>query len=664
MIANYFGKNINLLALRHQFGISSRGATFETLTGIANDLKMGFRALSLETSEISKLKLPCILHWDFNHFVVLVKVNRTTLVINDPALGRRVISHELFSRYFTGVALELWPQTGFVKEEKNIRIKITELISNINGFKSALFKIFLISLFIESISLLIPVGTQLVMDHVLPAMDFGLLKLICIGLFILSFIQLFILIWRSWSVIILDTYTSVQWNDSLFNHLIRLPLVWFDKRKIGDIQSRFQSMDTLRLTLIHDITGGIINVIITVSALFMLIQYGGWLALVVIVFTSFYIMLRICTFPRYRQLSEESIIRHASTASFLTETLYGISTVRAQGLNQRRRDRWISLLLTSVNSSVNVSRFNLLFQMISHFIGTCDNIMILWLGIGIVMEREMTIGAFVAFGTFRVIYSERLLSLTDTLLNLKMQSLHNERVSDIALTSTEPEKEETDLFSSCGALSLSLNNISFRYDKISPYVINNISFDIERGESIAITGTSGCGKTTLLKIMAGLVQPESGQILVSGYDIHSAGINNYRKGIAFILQEDRLLAGSLRENITGFTKQVDEDFLLNCTRLSHIHDDIMKLPMGYDTFVGELGEGLSGGQRQRIFIARALYRRPGILFMDEATSHLDEANERLINDAISSLAITRVIIAHRPSTIASADRIICLNNAY
>lgn len=660
MIAGYYGKVTNLLALRQQFGISTRGATLETLTGIATGMKLGFRALSLEMEELEKVRLPCIIHWNFSHFVVLVKISRNHFILHDPACGKRIVTPEVFSGSFTGVALELWPEAGFVQEKKKILIQASELINNIRGFKSALTKIFLMSVVIETISLLFPVGTQLVMDHVIPALDTGLLKLICIGLFMLTLSQTFIVLWRSWSLIVIDTLTDVQWKDSLFHHLIRLPLVWFDKRKIGDIQSRFQSLDNLRLSFIHDITGCIMNLIMTAGALAMMTLYGGWLAFVVLGFTLFYVVLRLFTFPRYRQLSEESLIQHASADSFLTETLYGISTVRSQELTERRRQRWTGLVLSAANSSISLTKFNLLFQTISTLAGAFDNIMILWLGIDMVMTRDMTIGAFVAFGTFRVIFSDRLLSLTDIALNFKIQSLHNERVADIALSGTEPEGNSSRIFSTVGAMELSLSNVSFRYDNISPKILNNLSFTVNAGESVAVTGPSGCGKSTLMKIMAGLIRPDAGVILANGHDIHAVGVKNYRTGIACILQDDRLFAGSLRENITGFTDKVDEELLVQCSRLSHIHDDIMQLPMGYDTFVGELGEGLSGGQRQRVFIARALYRQPGILFMDEATSHLDEENEKLINRAISGLDMTRIIIAHRPSTIASADRVICL----
>lgn len=660
MIAGYYGKKTNLLTLRHQFGTSARGATLETLTGVASGMKLGFRALSLELDEAVMLKTPCIIHWDFNHFVVLVKVKGERFTIHDPARGKRNVSRAAFAQSFTGVALELWPLAGFVAEKRKTLIKPSALISNITGFRSALAKIFLLSIIIESVGMLLPVGTQLVMDHVVPATDAGLLLLICTVMFILTLSQTFFSLWRSWSLIIMDTLTDVQWKDSLFHHLIKLPLGWFDKRKIGDIQSRFQSLDNLRLTLIHDITGFIMNAIIALGSVTMMALYGGGITYVVIGFTLFYVGLRLTTFSRYRQLSEESLIQHASAASFLTETLHGISTIRAQELTERRRHRWIGLMMSAINSSVNVGKFDLLFRVFSAFVSACDNIAILYLGISMVMEKDMTLGAFVAFGAFRAIFSDRVLSLTDIALNIKMQSLHNERVSDIALAEKEPETSDSSAFRNAGAVELTLEDVCFQYDKESPRLLSNIRLKIGAGESVAITGSSGCGKSTLMRIMAGLIAPDSGVIMVAGYDIHAIGLHNYRKGISCILQDDRLFAGSLRENITGFAENVDEEHLKKCTLLSHIHDDIMKLPMGYDTFVGELGEGLSGGQRQRVFIARALYRRPSIIFMDEATSHLDEKNERLINAAISGLDITRVIIAHRPSTIASADRIINL----
>lgn len=661
MISSWHGRHTDILSLRSEFGISSRGATLSTISTIAAGNGLASRALSLELDELEELQLPCILHWDFSHFVVLVQVSADRCIIHDPALGRRSVTRKEISEHFTGVALELWPDTGFVPETTRRQLRLRELIRSIGGFRRALLKVFCFSLMTEFISLLLPVGTQLAMDHVIPAADLGLLKLICLALFGLIILQAALGLIRAWSMMITDTLTDIQWKDGLFRHLLRLPLPWFEKRRMGDIQSRFSSLDMLRSTFIHDINGSVVDSIMMLGALTLLCAYGGYLAAIVVGFTVLYVVLRLATFPRYRQLAEEQIIKSATAGSHFMETLYGIATLRAQGLAPQRRRNWLTLQVNAANASVNQQRFDMSFTAVSVFTGACDNVLILWLGISAIIGHEMTIGAFVAFSTFRELFASRALSLTDMLLRMRMLSLHNERISDIALTEPEPDVAEKELFIRGKALTLETHTLNFRYDSQSPAVFSNLNLYFKAGESVAIIGPSGCGKSTLMKVLCGLTKPESGKVLVDGRDIHAAGVNNYRRSVACILQEDRLFAGSLRENITAFTEEVDDDWLESCARLSHIHDDIMALPMGYETLTGELGEGLSGGQRQRIFIARALYRRPGILFMDEATSHLDEKNEALINQAIAGLDITRIIIAHRHSTIASAQRVINLS---
>ncbi|MCG8157325.1 peptidase domain-containing ABC transporter [Brenneria goodwinii] len=662
MVCGFYGKQIDLLSLRQDFGVSSRGTSLATLMQLAHNLSLSTRPLSLDIEHLTAIRKPCILHWDFNHFVVLVSAAADKVVIHDPAVGRCVIARKELSDHFTGVALELWPDTGFIPEVRKQRIKTGELIRNISGFKSALLKIFCLSLVIEFISLLMPVGTQLVMDHAVPAGDKGLLVLICMGLFVLVLLQAGISMFRSWTTLVMSTIIDIQWKDGLFRHLMKLPLSWFEKRKIGDIQSRFGSLDVLRATFTQNITGMVIDSIMATGALILLVLYGGVLVWVVVGFTFVFVLLRIATYSRYRQASEELLIKSARAGSCFTETLYGIATIRAQDLAEQRRYNWLNLVTDTANTSIGLSRFDMLFSIISTFIGACDNVFILWLGISFVMDQHMTIGAFVAFSSYRGIFSDRVLSLTGVFLQLRMLSLHNERITDIALTPPEPTMPEKSFFPSGNALSLEAQGLSFRYDKQSPFIFSGLDLTVAAGESVAVTGPSGAGKTTLMKLLGGLTEPTEGRVLVDGRDIHSIGVNNYRRAVACILQEDRLFAGSLRENITGFSREVDDEWLETCARLSHIHDDIMALPMGYETLTGELGEGLSGGQRQRIFIARALYRRPGILFMDEATSHLDERNEALINHAIAGLSITRVIIAHRQSTIRSADRIITLGD--
>ncbi|HAJ5587825.1 TPA: peptidase domain-containing ABC transporter [Escherichia coli] len=660
MICGHFNKNIDLIYLRRKFNLSARGATLAGINGIAEQLGMATRALSLELDELRVLKTPCILHWDFSHFVVLVSVKRNRYVLHDPARGIRYISREEMSRYFTGVALEVWPGSEFQSETLQTRISLRSLINSIYGIKRTLAKIFCLSVVIEAINLLMPVGTQLVMDHAIPAGDRGLLTLISAALMFFILLKAATSTLRAWSSLVMSTLINVQWQSGLFDHLLRLPLAFFERRKLGDIQSRFDSLDTLRATFTTSVIGFIMDSIMVVGVCVMMLLYGGYLTWIVLCFTTIYIFIRLVTYGNYRQISEECLVREARAASYFMETLYGIATVKIQGMVGIRGAHWLNMKIDAINSGIKLTRMDLLFGGINTFVTACDQIVILWLGAGLVIDNQMTIGMFVAFSSFRGQFSERVASLTSFLLQLRIMSLHNERIADIALHEKEEKKPEIEIVADMGPISLETNGLSYRYDSQSAPIFSALSLSVAPGESVAITGASGAGKTTLMKVLCGLFEPDSGRVLINGIDIRQIGINNYHRMIACVMQDDRLFSGSIRENICGFAEEMDEEWMVECARASHIHDVIMNMPMGYETLIGELGEGLSGGQKQRIFIARALYRKPGILFMDEATSALDSESEHFVNVAIKNMNITRVIIAHRETTLRTVDRVISI----
>ncbi|EJY4260779.1 peptidase domain-containing ABC transporter, partial [Escherichia coli] len=639
MICGHFGKNIDLIYLRRKFNLSARGATLAGINGIAEQLGMATRALSLELDELRVLKTPCILHWDFSHFVVLVSVKRNRYVLHDPARGIRYISREEMSRYFTGVALEVWPGSEFQSETLQTRISLRSLINSIYGIKRTLAKIFCLSVVIEAINLLMPVGTQLVMDHAIPAGDRGLLTLISAALMFFILLKAATSTLRAWSSLVMSTLINVQWQSGLFDHLLRLPLAFFERRKLGDIQSRFDSLDTLRATFTTSVIGFIMDSIMVVGVFVMMLLYGGYLTWIVLCFTTIYIFIRLVTYGNYRQISEECLVREARAASYFMETLYGIATVKIQGMVGIRRAHWLNMKIDAINSGIKLTRMDLLFGGINTFVTACDQIVILWLGADLVIDNQMTIGMFVAFSSFRGQFSERVASLTSFLLQLRIMSLHNERIADIALHEKEEKKPEIEIVAHMGPISLETNDLSYRYDSQSAPIFSALSLSVAPGESVAITGASGAGKTTLMKVLCGLFEPDSGRVLINGIDIRQIGINNYQRMIACVMQDDRLFSGSIRENICGFAEEMDEEWMVECARASHIHDVIMNMPMGYETLIGELGEGLSGGQKQRIFIARALYRKPGILFMDEATSALDSESEHFVNVAIKNMNI-------------------------
>lgn len=660
MILGYYKGDSDLFTLRCQYGVSSRGVNLQNLIDISKSLGFITRPLSLELDEVKQLKLPCILHWEFNHFVVLTKVTDKYFIIHDPAFGKKKLTKERFSNSFTGVALELWAEVKFEKQKSENKISFYETLKHISGIKDALIKIFSLSALIELIGLLMPIGTQLVMDHVILAKDQSLLLIICIGLFFFTFFNSAVSMFRAWISLKMSYYINFQWTASFFSHLLRLPLEFFEKRQVGDISSRFSSLSTIQKTLTSSIVSTIIDTIMTFCLIVMMILYGGWLFWVVLGFSILYLLLRIVTYWTYRQISEEQIIKGAKAQSHFMETLYGIATLKSLGITQKREEQWMSLNADSFNTGIKITKLDMLFGGIHTFISTLEQISILWIGASLVIDNTMTLGMFVAFNSYRGSFSSRVGNLINIFFSLKILSLHRERIADIALNEVEEEKSLHSTLKNMNGGKFSIEGLSYQYDRFSKKIFSSLNLEIESGESVAIVAPSGFGKTTLLKLMAGFLKPTSGKIYFNQIDINQIGLNSYRKYIACVLQDDKFFSGSILENIVSFESDYDLEFAIECAKIANIHDEIMAMPMNYETLLGELGNSLSGGQKQRLFIARALYKKPRVLFMDEATSHLDENNEKLINEAISKLNMTRIIIAHRQSTIMSADRVIDL----
>lgn len=660
MICGFYGKDIDLFNFRNRYGSTSQGATLNVLAAIAQKAGLKTRALSLDIAEIKELRLPCILHWSLNHFVVLVAIKGKRFIIHDPALGRRVVHLQELSENFSGIALEAWPDSDFRQEKQRSRLKLLDLMHNMVGLKSALIKIFMLSVVIETVNLLLPMGTQIVTDHVITAHDENLLLVICVGLMFFTIFKTWVSMIRAWVSLKLNTLTDVQWKTSFFDHLMSLPLAFFEKRQLGDIQSRFASLDIIRATFTNSIVTGMIDSIMTIGLLIMLSLYGGWLVWVVLGFTVCYAIMRALTYKFYRTVSEELIVKRARSGSHFMESLYGIATIKSLNLKNRRSQHWLNTNIDVSNAGLKQTRFDMLFGGINTFINSAEQVVILWLGAQMVMDNTMTIGMFMAFNAYRGQFTQRAASLIDLTMQLKMLSLHNERISEIVYSEPEVDSPLRNVFEENVGVSLEVRDLAYQYDLLSKPVFSNVNISVAAGESVALVGVSGIGKTTLLKVMSGLLTPERGEIFIGGFDINKIGINNFRSNIACVLQEDRLFSGSITDNISGFDDEVDEALVIECAMQCNIHEEILRMPMGYETIIGELGAGISGGQKQRLLIARALYQKPRILFMDEATSHLDINNEKIINAAIESLNITRIIIAHRPSTIACADRIIDL----
>ncbi|WP_159991645.1 peptidase domain-containing ABC transporter [Pelistega ratti] len=664
MVRGFYGDNLSLSDLKRQYGFSlSRGMNLKNLIDIAQQLNFMTRAVSLNLEELYQLKLPCILHWDFNHFVVLVKASKNTFTIHDPAFGKRKITKNELSMHFTGIALEIWANIQFNKNSiKSDKINLYELFKNIVGLKSSLLKIFALSLLIELIGLLMPMGMQLVTDHIMHAKDKPLLLVVCLGLFFFMFFRSSVSMLRAWISLKMNYLIDFQWTASFFSHLLKLPLDFFEKRRVGDIQSRFASLRTIQKTLTGSVVSFIINTIMVISLFTMMLIYGGWLTWIIFGFSFLYLLLRAFTYFTYRRLNEEQIIKQAKVSSHFMESLYGITTLKL-GLNKKREEYWMSLNADTFNTSIRIAKFDMMFSGIYTFIETFEQILVLGLGALLVIENQMTLGMFIAFNAYRGSFSGRIESLINIIFSLKMLSLHLDRISDIALQDTEKDNLRYIVDNNEGRQlgKIEVRNLCFQYDQLGKELFSNLNLTIDSGESVAIVAPSGYGKTTLLKLMAGLLIPNKGGVYFNEKDIiHQIGVNNYRQYIAYVLQNDKFFSGTILENITGFEDEYDMNWVIECARIANIHDEIMLMPMQYETILSELGGNLSGGQQQRLFIARAIYKKPQVIFMDEATSHLDRENEKIINKAIKNLSITRIIIAHRESTLQSVDRIIHL----
>jgi ATP-binding cassette subfamily B protein RaxB len=445
----------------------------------------------------------------------------------------------------------------------------------------------------------------------------------------------------------------------LFTHLTRLPVTYFEKRHLGDVVSRFGSVGAIQSTLTSLFVESLLDGLMALFALGMMLMYSPTLSALIIGAVALYALLRWSFYQPLKEASQERLVLAAKEQSHFLETLRAISPLKLFGREVERRARWQNLRQDVINRDVETQKIGILFKVVNSAIFTSQGLALFYFGADAVMRNVMTVGMLMAFTSYAGTFSGRVFNLVDLLVNLKMLSLHADRLADIVLEPVEAEPEqESDLNRLSG--DITLRNIKFRYSDGEPYVLNGIDLHIPAGQSIALTGPSGCGKSTLCKIILGLLQPEEGDVLIDGIPIAQLGLRAYRQLVGTVMQDDVLLAGSLHENIAFFDPKADPASIEECARLAAIHEEIVAMPMGYQTLVGDMGSSLSGGQRQRVLLARALYKKPRILALDEATSHLDIHNEKKVNGALARMRLTRIMVAHRPETIEAAERVIAL----
>jgi ATP-binding cassette subfamily B protein RaxB len=659
MVANFHGHDVDLAALRRRFSTSLKGASLARLMVMAGQLGFTCRPLKLDMGDLTQLKTPCVLHWDLNHFVVLRSAGRRGIVIHDPARGIRRLTLKEASAHFTGIALELSPAVDFSPVHERQAVSLRGLTGRVHGLISALTQILLLALALEVFGLAAPFYLQWVMDQVLVSADHDLLAMLGLGFMGVAIFSAAITAARSWAVTWLGATLNVQWSSNLFGHLMRLPMDWFEKRHVGDVVSRFSSIQSIQRTLTTQFVGSLLDGVMSLATLFVMTLYSaGLTALVVGLFAS-YGLIRWAFFGPLRRANEEQITRTARQQSELLESIRGALPIKLGNKQSERLSRYANATVSTANREVQIQRLGIAFTLSNQLVFGIGRVGMIWIAATLALRNEFSAGMLIAFIAYADQFISRASALIDKWVDFSMLKLHAERVADIALTA--PEKvADTAWAGPIPEASIELCDVSFRYAEDEPWILRNCSLRIEAGESVAIVGPSGCGKSTLAKIVLGLLEPTKGEVRFGGIDIRTLGLDEYRGWSGAVMQDDQLFAGSIADNISFFDPDASSARIEEAARQAAVHEDIISMQMGYQSLVGDMGSSLSGGQKQRVILARALYRQPRLLILDEATSHLDPARERAVNASVKALGVTRLLVAHRAETVACADRAVLL----
>ncbi|QJE01013.1 peptidase domain-containing ABC transporter [Massilia forsythiae] len=657
------GVGVDLATLRRLYPMSSRGLTMREVRDIATHMGMTGRAVSCEIEELAQLRTPAILHWGFQHFVVLVKAGRSRLVVHDPAVGRITPTAKELSQQFTGAALELRASPEFKRRSAPSELATASWFRFGRDTWSPLLQILLLSVLLQIYMVATPFFIQLAVDEAALKGDAQLLSVLAWGFGLFCAFNACASLLRGVLVARLTSALGWDMTTRLFRHMVRLPLPWFQRRRLADVLSRFDAIGPVRDLVSGTLVSAVVDGILAIVTLAMMAFVSLPLSLVTLGGLLLYALTRLAALPLNMKFGGAAMMARIAENGKRIETVRAIQTLKVMGAENERELHWSQKLADSLRQDQRLTLANLSFSTIQSLLDGLLRIVLTWMGVRAIIDGQMTIGVLYAFLSYQTQFSAKAALLVDQYIKWRTTSLYSHRLADIVLT---PKEKDIDAPPACAGIEIAggieLRGLAFAYAPHERPVFSNLSLRVAPGEFVAIVGPSGAGKSTLLKVLCGLYPASAGEVLLDGQPLAAWGPKAVRRGLGVVMQDDELLSGTIAENVAFFDEAIDMEWVWHCLRTAALAGDVMAMPLRAETPVGDMGAALSGGQKQRLLLARALYRRPRLLVLDEATSHVDAACEGAINAALKALKITRIVVAHRSETIAAADRVIRLEH--